>query len=76
MVTTIQVTESTKEKLESFKHAKRETYDEVIRDLIEMAEEDKMELSDETKRRIRIAREEIRRGKGISHSAVKRELGL
>ena len=76
MATTIQVTESTRQKLESFKQTKRETYEEIIKDLIEMAEEDKMELSDETKRRIRIAREEIKKGKGVSHSTVKRELGL
>ena len=76
MATTIQVTESTRQKLESFKQTKRETYEEIIKDLIEMAEEDKMELSDKTKRRIRIAREEIRKGKGISHNTVKRELGL
>jgi len=76
MVTTIQILEPTKEKLESLKHTKRETYDEVIRELIELAEEDNLELSEETKRDLKIAREEIKKGKFLTTKELIRKLGI
>tara|TARA_Y100000310_G_C20650428_1_gene799112 strand:- start:1635 stop:1853 length:219 start_codon:yes stop_codon:yes gene_type:complete len=72
MATTIQVSEGLQTELTKRKIFDRETYEEVIWDLIE----DTMELSDETKRDIAKAREDVKKGKVHSLDEVKRELGL
>ena len=49
-----------------------ETYEEIIWDLIE----DRLELSEETKRNIEKSREEIKQGKVHTLVEVKKKLGL
>jgi hypothetical protein len=72
MVTTIQVSEELKNALAKRRFTEKDTYEEVIWDLLE----DTMELSEQTKKDIAIARNEIAQGKGIPLSQVKKELGL
>ena len=72
MATTIQVSEDLKKALEKRKFAPTETYEEIIWDLLE----DTMELSEETKRRIELARREYAEGKTIPLSEVKKRLRL
>ncbi len=72
MVTTIQISEKLKERLEKRKLYKNETYEDVLLDLLE----DSMELSDETKKNIAQAEKEIKEGKGKTLEQVKKELGL
>lgn len=72
MATTIQISEKLKEKLNKMKLSSNETYEEVISNLIE----DTMEVSEETKKDIASAREDIRQGRVKTLSQVKKELGL
>mgnify|MGYP003979812413 CR=1 FL=1 len=72
MATTIQISEDLQEELAKRKLFDRETYEEVIWDLIE----DTMELSEETKRDIEKAQKDIKEGRVYSHEQVKKELGL
>ncbi|MAG15806.1 hypothetical protein CMO88_01980 [Candidatus Woesearchaeota archaeon] len=72
MVTTIQVSEKLKETLAKRRFTSKDTYEEIIWDLLE----DTMELSEQTKKDIAIGRKEIAEGKGIPLSQVKKELGL
>jgi len=72
MATTIQVSEELAQELKSKKLYDKESYEEVIWDLIE----DSKELSEETKRNIEESRAEIRAGKFWTHAQVKKELGL
>ncbi|MBU0979214.1 MAG: hypothetical protein KJ709_00275 [Nanoarchaeota archaeon] len=72
MVTTIQVSKELVEELKTRKMFDRESYEEVIWDLIE----DTMELSEETKRNIKQAEKDIREGRVYTHEQVKKELGL
>ncbi len=72
MVTTIQVSERLLKQLKDKKIAEKESYEEVIWNLIE----DNMELSEETKAMIAQSEKEIKDGKTISLSAVKKKIGL
>ena len=72
MTTTIQISEDLHKALAKKKLFDRETYEEVIWDLME----DNMELSRETKRSIEEAREEYERGEVKALDEVKEELGL
>jgi len=72
MVTTIQISEKLQEELLSRKLFDRETYEEVIWDLIE----DSLELSEETKAELAHSRQEAAEGKVHSLDDVKKELGL
>ncbi len=72
MATTIQISENLQEELNKKKIFDRETYEEVIWDLIE----DAMELSEETKKDIRQSEKEIREGKTVTLEEVKRKLGF
>jgi len=72
MDTTIQISSSLKKELIKRKFFNKETYEEVIWDLIE----DNKELSEQTKKEIAQARAEIKAGKVHSHAKVKKELGL
>jgi len=72
MVTTIQVSTQLMETLKSRKQYDKESYEEVIWDLVE----DSMELSEETKRRIVQSEKEIREGKTISLEEIKRKMKL
>ncbi len=72
MATTIQITENLQEKLNERKIFNRETYEEVIWDLIE----DTKELSEETKKELAEAREEIKHGKFHTLEQIKKELKI
>jgi predicted transcriptional regulator len=72
MATTIQISESLQEELTKRKLFDRETYEEVIWDLVE----DSAELSEETKKEIKKAEEEIKKGKFYTHEQIKKELGI
>ena len=72
MVTTIQVSEDLRERLSVRKTSSKESYEDVIWDLLE----DTMELNEQTKREIEEARKEFKEGKTITHVALKKELGL
>ncbi|MHA1673041.1 MAG: DUF7557 family protein [Promethearchaeota archaeon] len=70
--TTIQIKKNTKFKLDSLKLSKRDTYNDIIENLIE----DSLELSEETMKDIREAIEEHKKGQSISLDEVKQQLGL
>ncbi len=72
MVTTIQISESLLEKLKTRKMYDRESYEEVIWDLLE----DSQEVNEQTKKEIEQARAEIKAGKFYTHEQVKKRLGL
>ena len=72
MTTTIQISEELLEKLKNMKLHEKESYEDIIMDLIE----DRLELSEETKREIEEARKEIREGKVHIWEDIKRELKL
>ena len=72
MATTIQISERLLNQLKGKKIYDKESYEEVIWDLLE----DSMELSEETKASINQSEKEIKEGKTISLSEVKKKLGL
>jgi len=72
MATTIQVSEELAEELKGRKLFDKESYEEVIWDLIE----DTQELSEETKKDIEEARSEIARGEYVTLEEAKKELGF
>ena len=72
MPTTIQVSEKLQKELAKRKMNDKETYEEVIWDLME----DALELDEETKREIAQARQEIKEDKYHSMEKVKKDLGL
>ncbi|MCK5283086.1 MAG: hypothetical protein KAK00_06770 [Nanoarchaeota archaeon] len=72
MATTIQVSNKLMEELRNRKMYHKESYEEIIWDLLE----DNMELSEETKRHIAQSRKEIKEGKTVTLEQVKKELGL
>ncbi|HLD15585.1 MAG TPA: hypothetical protein VJB94_03320 [Candidatus Nanoarchaeia archaeon] len=72
MATTIQVSEKLQQELNKRKLYDKETYEEVIWGVME----DSMELNEETKKDIKEARLELKEGKGIPLSEVKKKLGL
>jgi predicted transcriptional regulator len=72
MATTIQVSEELVKELKGMKIYDKESYEEVIWDLIE----DTKELSEGTKRDIEEARKDFAEGRVYTHEEVKRELGL
>ena len=72
MATTIQVSEGLVQQLKEKKLYGKETYEEVIMDLLE----DTLEISEQTKQELVQARTEIKAGKVHSFEKVKKELGL
>jgi len=72
MATTIQVSERLKRRLDELKLYPRESYEDVIWDLLEA----NMELSEEMKRELERAYKDIEEGKIYTHEEVKKELGL
>ena len=70
--TTIQISKSLQQKLEARKMFSKESYGEVIEDLIE----DSMELSDETRMHLRQAEKDIKEGKVYTLEQIKREFGI
>jgi hypothetical protein len=72
MVTTIQISNELKDKLEKRKTNPKDSYEDVIWDMYE----DTAELSAETKRRIAQSRKEAAEGKTIPFQEVMRKAGL
>jgi hypothetical protein len=72
MATSIQVSENLLSELKKRKLHDRESYEEVISDLLE----DAKELSEETKNELEKSRQEYREGKVYTLSQVKKELGI
>ena len=72
MATTIQISEKLLSLLKSRKMYDKESYEEIILDLLE----DEMEISEETKALIKQAEEEYKLGKVHSLDEVKKELGI
>lgn len=72
MVTTIQISNDLMKELKNRKLYDKESYEEVIWDLIE----DTMELSEETNKRIRLSEKDMKDGKTVSLNEVKMKLGL
>ena len=76
--TTILLHKETKERLANMRDYARESYEEVINKLITIYEKLKTEgeLSEETKKDISIAREQIKKGKWVSTKDLIAELGI
>ena len=72
MTTTIQVSERLIEKLKNRKMYNKESYEDIIWNLLE----DSMELSEETKRHIKKAETEIMKGKTVPLIYIKKRLEL
>lgn len=72
MITTIQVDVELLNELKKMKMFDRESYADVIRDLIE----DTRELNEETKRGMEKSRKEIQAGKYYTLDEVKKQLGV
>ena len=70
--TSIQISEKLQDALKRLKFRDSESYEDIIWDLLE----DSMELSEETKKNIALARKEMKEGKGKSLAQVKKELGI
>ena len=68
MVTTIQISDELLERLKIMKLHEKESYENILWDLIE----DCMELSEETKKNITISEKQIKEGKTISLEELKR----
>jgi predicted CopG family antitoxin len=69
--TTIQISKDLLENLKAMKIHDKESYEDLIWDLIE----DRMEFSEETKKNIAKSEKEIKEGKTISLEQLKRKLG-
>lgn len=72
MATTIQISKELLEELKARKLYSKESYEEIIWDLIE----DTSELSEETMKNIREAEEDIKAGRVYTLEEVKKELGI
>ena len=72
MATTIQISKELQEELNKKKFFDRETYEEVIWDLME----DTMELSEQTKEEIAEARKEFKEGKSYTLKEIEKEVGV
>jgi len=75
MVTTIQLEERIKNKLEEIKMYPRETYSRIIERLIQLSSEEE-ELSTETIKNIEHALEDVKKGRVYSTKEVKKKLGI
>ena len=71
-MTTIQISKELLEELKTKKLFSKETYEEVIWDLIE----DSKELSKETLKNLAIAEKDIKKGRTYTHAELVKELGL
>lgn len=77
--TTVQIPKKLKNDLDSFKDFEKETYANVITKLIDIARKDEefeLELTNETLKGIKEAREDIKKGRIYTSKQIKNELGL
>lgn len=75
MVTTIQLEERIKSKLEEIKMHPRETYSRVIERLIQLSREEG-ELSQQTVKSIEHALEDVKKGRTYSTAEARKKLGI
>ena len=71
MATTIQISGRLLKELKEKKISEKESYEELIWDLLE----DTKELSEETKKEIELSRKQIKEGKVHSFETIKKEIG-
>lgn len=71
-VTSIQLSSDTKRKLDKLKLSKRETYNDVVENLIE----DSLELNEKTIKDLKEALEEVKKGQVHSLDEIKKEMGF
>jgi hypothetical protein len=78
MITTIQVTPATRERLAALKSSPRETYDELLNKLLTLIPrgDDEGPYSDAFRMGLLNARLDIRSGRVTDHASVKKRLGL
>ena len=78
MITTIQLSSSTRQKLAALKTSPRETYDELLNKLITLVPEgdDEGLYTDSFRIGLLSARLDIRAGRTTAHDLVKKRLGL
>ena len=76
--TTIKVYDDTKTQLDQFREYKNESYDEVLKKVMFIAEnrEKNPELSEETIKAIEKARERIKKGRFLTEAEARKRLGL
>ena len=72
MVTSIQISEELKDILSKKKLSERETYENIIWNLLE----DNMELNKQTKKELKQSRKEIKEGKTATLAQLKKETGI
>jgi hypothetical protein len=72
MLTSIQISEELKRVLSKKKLTERETYENIIWNLLE----DNMELNEQTKKELEASRKEIKEGKIITLNQLKKELSI
>lgn len=72
METTIKISSDVKSKLDSLKLFEKETYNDIIKILLE----DNLDLSVKTKKEIKDARERISKGKFITQEEIEKRLGI
>ena len=76
MVTSIQLENKTRARLEKMKTFSKESYDDVVNRLLNIVEDDEGVLSKHTIKNIEKSLAEIKAGKVVSHEEVKKRLGL
>jgi hypothetical protein len=76
MVTSIQLENKTKARLEKMKTFPKESYNDVVNRLLNVAEDDEGVLSKQTIKNIEKSLVEIKAGKVIPHKDVKQKMGL
>jgi len=72
MSTTIQISDNVKQTLDKMKIYQRETYNEIIENMIE----DNLELNEKTKKEIEEARKRVKAGDFVSHEEVVKMFGI
>lgn len=76
MVTSIQLENKTKARLEKMKVFPKESYNDVVNRLINIVEDDEGILSEQTIKDLETALSEVKSGKLLSHNQVKKKYGL
>ena len=76
--TSIQIAPETRKKLAKFKENERETYDELLNKLLSLipSNDDEGEYTDQFRIGLLNSRLDIKHGKTVTHSEVKKSLGL
>lgn len=72
MDTTIQISKELLNKLQNMKMHNKESYEDIIWDLLE----DRMELSEKTRSNIKKSEEDIRKGRTITLEEIKKKRGI